>query len=492
MNSLDLTALLPQIILAYGAVALLVIGAYWRNHAAIATLALVVFVAAFAAIPFAVPLAPRQITPLLRVDALSLFYTALFLLGGFALTVFASDYLEDPSNGQERFYALLLFAVLGMLVLASSVHFASFFLGVQTLSVSLYGLIGFTLRRRASLEASLKYVILGGAALSFLLFGIALIYAEFGTMEFDALRAQIGGAGLPALARFGLGLIVVAFSFKLALAPFHTWAPDVYQGAPAPVTALLATGAKAGMFVLLLRFVSFLPLRQDESLFTLFVALSIATMFVGNLLALLQRNLKRMLACSSIAHMGYLLLPLLAGGTAGAAALSFYFISYFLTTLAAFGVIAALSREGEEVEDLDDYCGLASRRPGLAAVLALSMLSLAGLPLTVGFMAKFYLFAAAAQAGLWGLLIVGLVNSGIAAYYYLQVLVALYLRPPRPETTWRQPRPASTAALAALSLAVIFFGVYPGPLLASAQRLARQWLGQRSRPPATQVARGPR
>ena len=285
---------------------------------------------------------------------------------------------------------------------------------------------------------------------------------------------------------------MVAFSFKLALAPFHTWAPDVYQGAPAPVTALLATGAKAGMFVLLLRFVSFLPLRQDESLFTLVVALSIATMFVGNLLALLQRNLKRMLACSSIAHMGYLLLPLLAGGTMGAAALSFYFISYFLTTLAAFGVIAALSREGEEVEDLDDYCGLASRRPGLAAVLALSMLSLAGLPLTVGFMAKFYLFAAAAQAGLWGLLIVGLVNSGIAAYYYLQVLVALYLRPPRPETTWRQPRPASTAALAALSLAVIFFGVYPGPLLASAQRMARQWLGQRSRPPATQVARGPR
>jgi len=491
MNSLDLTALLPHLIVAYGAVMLLVIGAYWRNHAAIATLALVVFAAAFAAIPFAVPLAPRQITPLLRVDALSLFYTALFLLGGFALAVFAGDYLEDAPNGQERFYALLLFAVLGMLVLASSVHFASFFLGVQTLSVSLYGLIGFTLRRRASLEASLKYVILGGAALSFLLFGIALVYAEFGTMEFGALSVQIG-AGLPSLALFGLALIVVAFSFKLALAPFHTWAPDVYQGAPAPVTALLATGSKAGMFVLLLRFVSLLPLHRGESLFTLFVTLSIATMFVGNLLALLQRNIKRMLACSSIAHMGYLLLPLLAGGAAGAAALSFYFISYFLTTLAAFGVIAALSREGEELENLDDYRGLASRRPGLAAVLALSMLSLAGLPLTVGFMAKFYLFAAAAQAGLWGLLVIGLLNSGIAVYYYLQVLVALYLRPPRPEMTWRQPRPASAAALAALSLAVIFFGVYPGPLIASAQRMAGQWLGQRSRLPATQMARGPR
>jgi NADH-quinone oxidoreductase subunit N len=305
------------------------------------------------------------------------------------------------------------------------------------------------------------------------------------------LSAQIG-ASPPTLALLGLGLIVVAFSFKLALAPFHTWAPDVYQGAPAPVTALLATGSKAGVFVLLLRFASFLPLGHGGSLFTLLVALSVATMFVGSLVALLQRNLKRMLACSSIAHMGYLLIPLLAGGTAGAAALSFYFISYFLSTLAAFGVIAALSREGEEVEALEGYRGLASRRPGLAAVLALAMLSLAGIPLTIGFMAKFYIFAAAAQAGLWGLLVIGLLNSGIAVYYYLQVLVALYLRAPDPEAAWRQPRASSVTALAVLSLAVIAFGVYPGPLLAGAQRMARQWLGQRSRLLSTQVARGPR
>jgi NADH-quinone oxidoreductase subunit N len=478
MTAPDFIALLPHIIVGYGAVLLLVLGAYWRHRAGLSLLTLLILGAAFASLPLALPLAPRQITPLLRVDALSLFFTALFLFGGFVIAVFAGDYLENSSPGLERGYALLLFAVLGLLVLASSVHFVSFFLGVQALSVSLYGLIGFTLRRPASLEASLKYVILGGVALAFLLLGMALIYAEYGTMEFSALAAYCcAGGPASALARLGLGLILVAFGFKLALAPFHTWAPDVYQGAPAPV------------FALLIRFVSLFALRESATFFSLLAALSLATMFVGNLLALRQQNLKRMLACSSIAHMGYLLIPLLAGGTAGVASLSFYFVAYFLATLTAFGVISALAREDGELEHLEEYQGLGYRRPGLAAALALAMLSLTGIPLTVGFMAKLYLFAAAAQKGLWVLLVLGLLNSGVSAYYYLQVLVALYLRTPAPEAAWRSPRPATATVLAALSLALLVFGVYPGPLMNRAQRMAERWAGESHRLLGTQLAK---
>ncbi len=481
---MNITVLTPYLILAYGATLLLVIGAFHRRHSFLAFAAFLIFVAALVAAILLLPRTPVRVTPLLYIDALALFYLALFAAGGAVLTVFSRDYLESRP-GLERFYVLLIFAVLGMSVLAASVHFASFFLGLQLLSVSLYGLIGFTLRRPASLEASLKYLVLGGVALSFLLLGIALVYTEFGSLDFSALATRVGsGAHLSGLALLGLGFILVAFAFKLALAPAHVWAPDVYQGAPAPITALLATGSKAALFALLLRFVSLLALREQTSLLLLLEILAIATMTVGNLLALLQRNLKRLLAYSSVAHMGYLLIPVLAGGPIGVSALSFYFISYFITTLAAFGIIAALSREGEELESLDDYRGLASRHPWLAAALGLVMLSLAGVPPTVGFIAKFYLFSAAAEARLWLLLIVGIINSGVSVYYYLQVLVVLYRRPADPAPSWPRPRPASALALTALTLALLALGLFPGPVLSGTRQMAELWLSQTGSIPA--------
>ncbi len=480
MNATDLLVLLPHILLGYGATVLLVLGAFWRRPTGLAGLAVLIFLGTFAAALAGQPLLPRQVTPLLRVDSLSLFFLLLFSAAGVLLTLFSRDYLAGLA-GVERFYALLLYAVLGMSVLAASVHFAAFFLGMQLLSVSLYGLIGFTRRRSASLEASLKYLVLGGISLAFLLLGIALLYSEFGTLAFPALAARFGAGGaLPALALFGLGLILVAFVFKLALAPAHVWAPDVYQGAPAPVTALLATGSKAAMFALLVRFVALVALRERVSLLVLLEVFALATMSVGNLLALLQRNLKRLLAYSSVANMGYLLIPVAAGGLTGVSSLSFYFISYFLTTLGAFGVIAALSRQGEEFERLEDYQGLAARRPWLAAALGVMMLSLAGLPPTVGFMAKFYIFSAAAQSRLWLLLLVGVINSGISLYYYLQVLVAMYLRSPEPSRHWPRVRLASGVALVALTLAVVAFGLYPAPLIAGTRRMAGGWFAQQA------------
>jgi NADH-quinone oxidoreductase subunit N len=476
MSPGDPVALLPLIVVGYASVMVLVIGAFWRNHCAVGVLTLGGLGAAFITIFAALPLTPRQVTPLLRVDSMALFFMGLFFLGGCAVAVFAHDYLRTSGPGSEKFYALVLFAILGMSVLAASNHFVSFFVGVETLSVSLYGLIGYTLGRKSSLEASLKYLVLAGASLSFLLFGMALIYFEFGAMEFDVLAGAMRGAQVTPLGFAGLGLLLVGFSFKLAVVPFHAWAPDVYQGAPAPISALIATGSKAAVFALLLRFLTLLAVKELGSLFLLLEGMAIITMLVGNLLALLQRNLKRLLAYSSITHMGYLIIPLLAGGAQGVSSLSFYFVSYFVTTIGAFGVIAALSRAENEMDELRYYAGLGFRRPWLGAALGLMMLSLAGVPPTIGFMAKFYIFTAAARSSLWLLLIMGVLNSGLAAYYYLRVLVALYSRAPEEGMTWPRVGAASGAALVALTVLVVVLGIYPTPLMALVHGMWQSWL----------------
>jgi NADH-quinone oxidoreductase subunit N len=491
VTATDLLTLLPLICLAYGAVVVLVVGAFWRSHAGVVALTLCSLAASLLTTGPALELAPRQVTPLLRVDVFALSYLALFVLGAAALTAFSWDYLAAVPLGRERFYSLLLLAVAGMGVLAASSHFASFFLGLETLSVSLYGLIGFTLRRPDSLEGSLKYLVLAGVSLSFLLLGMALVYFEFGTLEFAVLADRLRpGAAPPYMVLLGLGLILVGFGFKLALVPFHTWAPDVYQGAPAPVSALVATGSKAAMFALLLRFVSLL-LHQQGPLFLLLELLAIVTMFGGNLLALFQGNLKRLLAYSSIAHMGYLVIPLLAGGEEGIASIGFYFVSYFITTIGAFGVISALSAGRDEMAELNSYQGLGYRRPWVGAALGLMMLSLAGIPLTVGFMAKLQIFAAAAHSGLWLLLVVGVVNSGLAAYYYLRVVSVLYSHADESEESWPRVRPASGLALAALSLLVVVLGLLPGPLIARAQHASRRWLREPMSARAAQATAAP-
>ena len=274
----------------------------------------------------------------------------------------------------------------------------------------------------------------------------------------------------------GLALILVGFGFKLAIVPFHMWSPDVYQGSPAPVTALIATGSKGAMFALLLRLVTIGKLQANPTAFLVIAVLATATMFVGNLLALMQTNLKRLLAYSSIAHIGYLLIPLLSGGPRGASSFAFYLVSYFATTIAAFGVIAALSgsREMGDVENISEYRGLSYTHPVLAGVMSLALLSLTGIPLTAGFIAKFYIFSAAAQAGLWWLLIVGVVNSGISAFYYLRVLVAMYSRPEAPPEALPSPGPASAAAIAVASGVIVFFGIYPSPLIRLAEIATRR------------------
>jgi NADH-quinone oxidoreductase subunit N len=372
-------------------------------------------------------------------------------------------------------YVLLLFAVLGMMTLASSIHFVSFFLGLEILSVSLYGLIGYTLRSKPSLEAAIKYLVLAATASALLLFGIALVYSELGSLDFRVLAPILAEGHLTLATLFGLMLIVAAFGFKLAFAPFHMWSPDVYQGSPAPITAMIATASKVSVFALLLRFVFMAQLHMNSDIFLALTVLAILSMTAGNLLALMQTNVKRILAYSSIAHMGYLIIPLLAGGAQGASSITFYLVSYVATVVAAFGVVVVLSSslKSGDVENLNDYKGLAKRNPVLAAIMTLALLSLTGIPLTSGFFAKLYIFSAAVNSGLWLLLIVGAINTGMSAFYYLRVVYAMFGSEPDKELAVPVPGSSSQIALVISSAIILFFGIYPVPLIYLAEVVTR-------------------
>jgi len=264
----------------------------------------------------------------------------------------------------------------------------------------------------------------------------------------------------------GVAFIMVGFAFKLALVPFHLWIPDVYQGAPVPVTAFVATVSKGAMFAALLRLFGPIEIRIGHSLFLMFATLAVASMIAGNLLALLQQNLKRLLAYSSIAHFGYLLVAFLASGTQAMVAVGFYLVAYFITTIGAFGVITILSSGGAEVETVNEYRGLAMRRPGASSVLTVMLLSLAGIPMTAGFVAKFYIALTAAGATLWTLLIVMLMTSGVGLFYYLRFIAAMYMQPGREMVAPAVvPRVSADLLLAALVGLLMWFGLYPGPLI---------------------------
>lgn len=474
MNGPDSIALLPLLVTAYATVLLSVVLAFWRSFRAAFWLSLGTLLAAMGSVAVALPYAPRQVTLLIRIDAYSLFLSALVILTGLLVVLLSRDYLAEHSRRVEAFCLLLLLAVLGMIALVCSSHFASLFVAYETLSVSLVGMIGYTLRRKPSLEAAIKYLVLSAASSAFLVFGMATVYFEFGTMEFTRLAPVLTAGAASTTAYFGLALMLVGFGYKLALVPFHSWSPDVYQGAPAPVAALIASGSKAAVLALLLRVVVSCGLSAHDVTYAMLYLLAAATMFGGNLLALRQGNLKRLLAYSSIAQLGYLLIPLAAGGESGPASIAFYLVSYTATTVAAFGVVTIVSSAAHprDVERIEDYRGLAQSHPVLAAVMSLALFSLLGMPLTSGFFAKFYVFAAAARSGLWSLLVIGVVNSGISAFYYLRVVFAMYSRSEAEPAPLPGARAASAVSLAIASTVVILFGLYPTPLLVLSQAAA--------------------
>jgi NADH-quinone oxidoreductase subunit N len=466
MTGRDFTALAPLIALALTPVAIMLAIMIRRSHRAVVIVTIAGLAASLATLGVAAGVVPRQVTPLLVIDGYSLFYTGLILAGTLAVVLLGYGYLDPQATGREEFYILLTAAALGSAVLASSSHFASFFLGLEILSVPLYALIAYLPMRKLPVEAGLKYLVLAAASAAFLLFGMALVYAALGTMSFGeiARRLELTGQSYALLVP-GTVLILTGIGFKLAVVPFHLWTPDVYEGAPAPVTAFIATVSKGGVVALLLRYFYSSHSQYLGPVMIVIAIVAIASMVAGNILALLQNNVKRILAYSSIAHLGYILVAFLAGGANGAAAATFYVAAYFITTLGAFGCVTVLSTRERDADRLDDYRGLFWRRPGLAAVFTAMLLSLAGLPLTAGFIGKFYIVAAGAGAGIWALIIILVVTSAIGLYYYLRVIFAMYDRrePEAPEFA-RAPA-AAEVALAVLAVLLVWLGIFPGPLV---------------------------
>jgi len=483
---LDLRPALPAAIVAVTALALLLQQAFAAkgSRPPFAALSIAGLAAALASVAMLATGDGRAtMAGALSADRFALFFQALLLAVALGVVLLSRSYLRE--NGLERgeYYALVLFSVVGMLGLASTVELVSMFVALEIMSIALYALAGMRRDRAESQESALKYFVTGAFSSAFFLYGIALVYGVTGSTALERVAREMALATPEArpLAVLGAALLLVGFGFKIASVPFHMWAPDVYEGAPTPVTALMAAGVKAAGFAALLRvFGAALP-SLAASWRPLVAVLALVTMVVGNLAALAQTRLKRMLAYSGVAHAGYMLTALVAvpgpgGAVAYGEAVLFYLAGYAAVNLGTFGVIAALSRAGREPQTAEDLAGLAERRPALAAALAVFLLSLTGIPVTVGFVGKFYLFNAAVAAGWTWLALAGVVMSVVSAYYYLGVVVAMYMRPPASEDRWAAVSPSASFALAVSVAVTLLLGTWPAPLLRAAREAARSLL----------------
>jgi NADH-quinone oxidoreductase subunit N len=409
---------------------------------------------------------------LIRVDAFSIFVHVVVIAAS-ALAILGSlNYLDQEGIQRGEYYALVLFATAGMGILAGANELVTAFVGLEISSISTYILAGFRRRAPASNEASLKYFILGSFASAFFLYGIAMVYGATGTTRIDLVQDALAKQPATALAMLGLGLMFVGLGFKVVAAPFQIYAPDVYEGAPTPVTALLASGPKAATFALMLRVFDVSFGSTGNLWFWAIWISAVLTMCIGNFAALVQTNVKRMLAYSSIAHAGYILVAFTASTAAGVAAILFYLAAYALMKVGAFLVLAHLGQQGEKRLDIKDYAGLGSKQPVLAACFTLFLFSLLGLPATGGFLGKFFAFQAALDSRIVWLVVIAATNSIVGAYYYLRVIVAMYFWEPSKDYTPTAVAPALTAALCAAAAGTIYLGLFPARLLALARAAA--------------------
>jgi NADH-quinone oxidoreductase subunit N len=411
----------------------------------------------------------RAFRDMIVLDQHAVFFDIVIAYASALVILLSMDYLRRSGAESGEYYALVLFSTSGMLLLASAGDLIVVFLGIELMSLSLYVLTGLYRRDLESTEASMKYFLLGAFASAFLLYGIALVYGTTGATNFDRIAAAVAARPHDPLLLVGLGLILVGFGFKISTVPFHMWAPDVYQGAPTSVTALIATGSKAAMLAVIIRFVvsAFRPAESDWR--ALLWVLAALTMTVGNVVAIAQTNLKRMLAYSSVAHVGYMLVGLVAGGVPGASAVLFYVFAYVFTTVGTFGVITLCERDGREAVEVADYSGLGRRSPLLALALSLFLLSLVGIPPLAGFVGKFYVFGSAVRAGYLWLAVIAVLNSALAAYYYLRVIVYMYMRDPEAGGAAYAPSFAGVLALTISLAGILLLGVAPGPFIELAQ-----------------------
>ena len=406
-------------------------------------------------------------------DNFAIFFKVIFLISAAMSILITDKYLVREECNQGEIYPLILFATVGMMLMAAGTDLMTIFLGLEVLSVSLYILAGFNRDSLKSNEAGLKYFLLGAFSTGFLLYGMALTYGATGTTKVAKIAAFISQSGINTsniMLLAGMLLMATGFAFKVAAAPFHMWTPDVYEGAPTPMTAFMSVGPKAAGFAAFLRvFLVALPALKPEWSWLVWV-LAVLTMTIGNITALYQQNIKRMLAYSSIAHAGYVLVGFTAGNAVGTAGILFYMLSYAFMNIGAFAIIILVGKKGEENNNVSDYAGFGYKHPILGIAMCIFLFSLAGIPPAAGFIGKFYLFSGAIQAGYIWLAIIGVLNSAASVYYYLRVMVFMYFKDPAEEFAWVKLTPAFVVCLIIAVAGVLIPGVLPGVFLELAQK----------------------
>jgi NADH-quinone oxidoreductase subunit N len=408
---------------------------------------------------------------MVQVDGFSVFFHVLIIAIAAVVILSSYEYMSVQRIRAGEYYALILFGTMGMALMSSAVELVLIFIALEISSISSYVLCGFRRRDASSAESSLKYFLLGSFATAFFLYGVALIFGATGSTNIRQISGALQAGPIPLLALVAVAFMFVGLGFKVAAAPFHVWTPDVYEGAPSPIVGLMSTAPKSAAFAVLLRVVFVIDIH---ALFWVIWVSAALSMTLGNLGAIVQNNVKRLLAYSSIAHAGYLLIAFATAPAIGASAAMFYTASYAVMNLGAFAVVSHFGNAGERYVTLEDYEGLGRSSPLLAATLTIFLLSLIGIPMTGGFFAKFYVFSAAVKANLIGLTVIGLLNSGVGAYYYLRIIVMMYMRESRKEVPV-SPVPFHLGlALTACIAATFYLGLFPSQVLKYAQDSAQQ------------------
>jgi NADH-quinone oxidoreductase subunit N len=469
-NPTDAIRFLPEIILTLTGTLLMVLAPLVkrRDSQVFGTLTLLALVAALAASVYAYTQAGPAFGGMLIVDGFATFFRVLVVTVGILTVLASARFLSRQGAETAEYHALLLFSIAGQSIMAAANDLIIIFIGLEISSIASYVLAGYFRDDKRANEAALKYFLLGSFATAFFLYGVALTYGATGTINLSAVHTTIIGQSAPSGIFLGVAaaLMFVGLGFKVSAAPFQMWAPDVYQGAPTPVSAFLSAGPKAAAFAIFLRIfmTAFEPIGHSWE--PLVWAVALGSMTLGNFAALLQSNMKRMLAYSSIAHAGYVLVALTARSEIGTAAAMFYLAAYAFMNIGAFAVITHLSGKGEKYQGIADFGGLAQKQPFTAAMLSIFLLSLIGVPLTGGFFGKFYIFKAALESHLYWLTVLGLLNSAVAAYYYLRILVMMYMKEPTDAANEAEPlSPAMSAALILPALGTLFLGIFPSWVL---------------------------
>ena len=478
-SNTDLIRILPELILCSASILVMVLEPFLprRMKPLLTPLALLGMIGALVSVRWQSSAAGTGFNGMIVVDGFSAFLHMLILLICILTALTSSAYWQNEGETHAEYYALLLFGTAGMGIMAAANELVTIFLGLEISSIATYILAGFRRGALKSNESALKYFLLGSFAVGFLLYGIALLYGGTGSTFLPEIRAALEkGTANGTFVWLGTGMLLVGLAFKVAAAPFQVWTPDVYEGAPTPITAFLSAGPKAAAFAVFLRVFHTALWPGNERWFMVIWVMAVLTMFVGNLAALVQNNIKRMLAYSSIAHAGYILIAFAARSEVGLAAALFYLVAYAMMKLGAFTIVSHLGAQGEKHVEIEEYAGLGSRQPLLAACLTLYLLSLVGIPLTVGFFGKFYIFRAALRADLVWLVVLGVINSAISVYYYLRVVVVMYMKEPTLDLKPVALPHSVSFVLALTTFAVLGLGIFPGAIVTWATIASRSIL----------------